>query len=329
MKFLVTGAAGFLGSAISKQLLALGHEVIGVDGLEAFSNAPLKRARLERLDKAPGFQFHKADISVPSALQPFAECGVDRVIHMAAQAGVRHSIDDPMAFAHSNLSGHLAVLEFCRRAAGGPMLIYASSSSVYGVDAPIPMTESNDLRTPASLYAATKRADELMSESYASLYGIKQIGLRFFTVYGPWGRPDMVYWLFTERILDGRPIQVFNHGDVRRDFTFVDDAAEAATQIATSPEPPGFSREFCSHLVYNVGSGRASPIDDLIEAIEGASGQTAIRRRVGMQPGDVVETCADSSALQRDYGWSATVRLADGVSRFVDWYKSHVFQKAA
>ncbi|MEZ5891900.1 MAG: NAD-dependent epimerase/dehydratase family protein [Parvularculaceae bacterium] len=242
----------------------------------------------------------------------------DVVIHLAAQAGVRYSIDHPFAYAHSNLSGHLSVLEACRHADGLSHLIYASSSSVYGGNTKVPFSETDPVDGPVSLYAATKRADELMSATYAHLYGIKQIGLRFFTVYGPWGRPDMAYWTFTQKILKGEPIPVFNHGDMRRDFTYIDDVVESIERMAA--KAPDFTGEDRPHRIYNIGNHTPVPLLDFIAALEAALGKKAATTMLPMQPGDVKETYADVSRLAADYGFNPSTPIADGLKRFADWY---------
>ena len=244
---------------------------------------------------------------------------IDRVVHLAAQAGVRYSIENPFAYASANLTGHLSVLEFCRRSDRAPMLVYASSSSVYGNSNDVPYTEEAVINNPVSLYAATKRADELMSQAYAKLYGLRQVGVRFFTVYGPWGRPDMAYWTFTDRILRGETIRVFNHGDMRRDFTFIDDAISGLGAIALGEAQ--FDNPARPHKLYNIGHNQPVGLLDFIAEIEAATGEKARIALEPMQPGDVEETCADISAMQRDYGYAPSTELRDGIGQFVDWYR--------
>ena len=237
-----------------------------------------------------------------------------------AQAGVRYSLENPFAYASSNLTGHLAVLEFCRRAAKTPLMIYASSSSVYGNGATSPFHESADVNRPVSLYAATKRADELMSQAYSKLYGLRQIGVRFFTVYGPWGRPDMAYWTFTDRILRGETIRVFNEGRMARDFTYIDDAIDGLYRIATGE--PKFLSNHRAHKLYNIGNNTPEPLLEFIGYIEAAAGKKARMAMEPMQPGDVERTCADITAMQMDYGYHPSTKLEDGIAQFVEWFRS-------
>ena len=321
MKYLVTGAAGFIGSQISKALLEDGHTVIGVDNLNAYYDVGLKQERLRRLQQEKGFQFHKINIADHESMLAMPERdSIDRVVHLAAQAGVRYSLENPFAYADSNLTGHLTLLEFCRRAAKAPLLVYASSSSVYGDDAVAPFREDANVDRPVSLYAATKRADELMSQAYAKLYDLRLIGVRFFTVYGPWGRPDMAYWTFTDRILRGETIRVFNGGKMKRDFTYIDDAIAGLKAIATGE--PRFDEGERAHKLYNIGHNKPVALMDFISIIEKATGQSARIALEPMQPGDVTETCADISAMQADYGYSPAVSLEEGIGRFVDWFTS-------
>ena len=321
MKFLVTGVAGFIGSSISKALLDAGHDVIGIDNLNAYYDVALKQERLHRLQASKAFQFHKMNVADHEALLALPERdSIDRVLHLAAQAGVRYSLENPFAYAESNMTGHLAVLEFCRRAAKAPLLIYASSSSVYGDDAVAPFSEDANVDRPVSLYAATKRADELMSQAYAKLYDIRQIGVRFFTVYGPWGRPDMAYWSFTDRILRGETIRVFNGGKMKRDFTFIEDAIAGLMAIATRRAI--FVEGELAHKLYNIGHNQPVSLMDFIATIEAATGQKARMALEPMQPGDVTETCADISRMQADYGYKPKVSLSDGIGQFVDWFRT-------
>ncbi|MEO0983603.1 MAG: NAD-dependent epimerase/dehydratase family protein [Pseudomonadota bacterium] len=321
MHFLVTGAAGFVGFHVGRMLLRAGHAVTGVDSLNDYYDPTLKRERIAQLRGLPGFSFERLDLADPRALLELpARDDIDRVIHLAAQAGVRHAVERPFAYTSSNVTGHLSVLEFCRQAARQPLLVYASSSSVYGVGAKSPYKEDRPLGRPVSLYAATKRADELMSESYAALYGLKQIGARLFTVYGPWGRPDMAYWLFAQKILRGEPVQLFNGGAMKRDFTYIDDVADALVSIARD-EPAALSDLPTPHAIYNIGSGQATPLMDLISVIEDAAGRRATCEPLPMQPGDVVETCADIQKAAQDYGYEPATELREGVSIFVDWLR--------
>lgn len=320
MKILVTGAAGFIGSYLSHALLDSGAEVLGLDNLNDYYDPALKHARLQYLEKREGFRFEKLDLADHEGLQKiFARENFDTVVHLAAQAGVRYSLENPFAYARSNLLGHLSVLECVRHAQPRPFLIYASSSSVYGNDSVAPFAESERADRPVSLYAATKRSDELMSESYASLYAMAQVGLRFFTVYGPWGRPDMAYWLFAERILSGRPIKVFNQGDLRRDFTWIDDIVDGIMRIVSR----GMEADRPLHRVYNIGNNKPERLLDFISTLEQALGQTARKEFLPMQPGDVYETAADISAIRRDYGFAPTTSVDVGLQRFADWFKAY------
>lgn len=321
MRFLVTGVAGFIGSRIAKALLAEGHDIIGLDNLNAYYDIALKQARLHELERMEGFRFQKLDISDHERLLALPELdSIDRVIHLAAQAGVRYSLENPFAYAESNMTGHLAVLEFCRRAAKAPLLVYASSSSVYGDDAVAPFREDANVDRPVSLYAATKRADELMSQAYAKLYDIRQIGVRFFTVYGPWGRPDMAYWSFTDRILRGETIRVFNGGKMKRDFTYIDDAISGLKAIATGE--PVFEEGVRAHKLYNIGHNQPVALMDFISTIEKVTDKKARMALEPMQPGDVTETCADISRMQTDYGYNPVISLEDGLRNFADWFRT-------
>ncbi|CAM5508906.1 UDP-glucuronate 4-epimerase [Aquamicrobium terrae] len=320
MPILVTGAAGFIGSHVCLRLLERGDEVVGVDDMNAYYDPALKKARLARLLGRPGFSFHEMDIAQEGALEAFSGAGIDRVVHLAAQAGVRHSLENPRAYLRSNLAGHLEVLEFCRFLPAFRHLVYASSSSVYGGNTKVPFSEGDPVDHPVSLYAATKKADELMSHAYAHLYGIAQTGLRFFTVYGPWGRPDMAYWLFTEAMLEGRPIRVFNNGEMWRDFTYVDDVVDAVVTVLDRPPAPG-AGEGAPARVYNVGNNRPVRLGDFIDTLEKVLGVTAVRRDEPMQPGDVERTYADLAAIRRDFGFTPKTSIEEGLRRFADWYR--------
>ena len=328
MRYLVTGVAGFIGHRTALALLDAGHEVFGIDNLNDYYDQRLKHARLKRFDGKAGFTFLELDLADHEAVLalPFRD-SIDRVVHLAAQAGVRYSIDNPFAYAQSNLTGHLTILEFCRHAKKQPLLVYASSSSVYGANAEAPFHEDDDVGFPVSLYAATKRSDELMSRTYAWLYGIKQVGLRFFTVYGPWGRPDMAYWSFTDRILKGEPIHVFNGGKMQRDFTYIDDVLDGLLRIATGE--PRFDKEDRPHRVYNIGNNKPVSLMDFIGEIETAVGRKAEMIMEDMQPGDVKATCADITAIQADFGYSPSTRLSTGILQFVDWYRSEYLARIA
>ena len=325
MAVLVTGAAGFIGAHVAGALAARGEEVWGIDDLNAYYAPTLKRDRLAAL--APGIRFVQADFADEAALNAaLAGASIDRIVHLGAQAGVRHSIDHPRAYVRANLAGHLNVLELAR-ARGVRHLVYASSSSVYGGNTTLPFAIGDRVDHPVSLYAATKKADELMSESYAHLFRVAQTGLRFFTVYGPWGRPDMALWLFTDAVLAGRPIAVFNEGRMQRDFTFIDDIV--AGVLAALDRPPGDDGvakpggSVAPHALYNLGNNKAEELGRLIDLIEQACGRTAIRDLRPMQPGDVPATYADISDAARDLGFAPATALADGVPQFVDWFRRY------
>ncbi|MEX0644391.1 MAG: NAD-dependent epimerase/dehydratase family protein [Parvularculaceae bacterium] len=318
---LVTGAAGFIGFHVARALLDQGRRVVGVDSLNYYYPPALKRARLAELTGRKGFSFHEIDIAVEGRLAALAEArDIDLVIHLAAQAGVRYSIDHPFAYTAANVTGHLAVLEFARHAPRAPRVLYASSSSVYGASAKRPFTEGARVDEPESLYAATKRAGELMSETYARLYAIPQIGLRFFTVYGPWGRPDMAYWLFTENILAGKPIRLFDKGVLERDFTYIDDIVDGVLKVALLPMKLAGP---VPHRIYNIGDNRPEKVTRLVEIIEKATGKKAEIQIEPMQKGDVRATFADISALAADYGYAPKTTLEMGIPRFVEWYREY------
>ena len=331
MNFLVTGAAGFIGFHVSERLLAAGHQVIGIDNLNDYYDVNLKLARLDLLKSLPRFQFEKIDLADRSAMeQLFATQQFERVIHLAAQAGVRYSIDNPHAYADSNLIGHLNVLEGCRHNKVGHLL-YASSSSVYGLNRKLPFSTDDSVDHPVSLYAATKKANELMSHTYSHLYGLPTTGLRFFTVYGPWGRPDMALFKFTRAIVEGNSIDVYNHGQMRRDFTYIDDIAEAIVRLqdivpqadaSWTVEQGSPATSSAPYRVYNIGNSDPVTLMDYITALETALGKVAQKNMMPMQPGDVLETSADTSALYDVIGFKPQTSVADGVARFVEWYKS-------
>lgn len=322
MTTLVTGAAGFIGMHVSHALLARGDAVFGVDNLNDYYGPALKNARLARLAAMPGFDFLVADIAEPGVIEAaLADQRIETVVHLAAQAGVRYSLENPMAYVRSNLVGHASVLELCRRLGTVEHLVYASSSSVYGGNTKLPFSETDPVDKPVSLYAATKKADELMSYTYSHLYGLRQTGLRFFTVYGPWGRPDMAYWLFTEAILAGRPIRVFNHGDMKRDFTYVEDVVDGVLRCLDAP--PGAAAGAVPHRVYNIGNNKAESLLDFIGLLETTLGRRAEIVFEPMQPGDIKETYADIAAIQRDIGFVPSTPLDVGLPRFVDWYRDY------
>jgi UDP-glucuronate 4-epimerase len=317
--FLVTGAAGFIGYHTARALLARGEAVIGIDNLSPYYLPALKRARLAELAPFKGFSFREIDIADRFALRAaLAGAPVTRVIHLAAQAGVRHSLTNPEDYVSANLAGHLNLLEYARHLPGCELMVYASSSSVYGGNTKLPFSEKDPVEQPASLYAATKRADELMSQSYAHLYRLPLVGLRFFTVYGPWGRPDMAMWLFADAILAGRPIQVFNHGDMRRDFTYVDDIVNGVLLVANGKPPANTP----PHRVYNIGNHRSEDLRHMIGLLEAALGKKAKEELLPLQAGDVVATYADIAAITADYGFKPTTPIEVGVPKFVDWFRS-------
>ena len=320
-RVLVTGAAGFIGAAVSKALLARGDKVLGIDSLNDYYDPALKRARLAALN-APGFTFHAYDFALD---MPLANERFDRIIHLGAQPGVRYSLENPRAYVQSNLVGHANVLELAREREV-PM-VYASSSSVYGANAKMPFSVDDRVDHPVSLYAATKKADELMSETYAHLYRIPLTGLRFFTVYGPWGRPDMAPWLFTRAILAGEPIKVFNHGKMSRDFTYIDDIVAGVLACSDrAPADDGNAKpggSIAPHAIYNIGNNQPEMLTRFIEIIEAATGKTAIREMQPMQPGDVPATYADIDAIIRDHGYAPTTPLEAGLPKFVDWYRTY------
>ena len=318
MTILVTGAAGFIGSYVCKALLERGEAVVGVDNLNDYYPPSLKAARLAFLEPYSRFAFHRADIADHETLLSLAQdANITSIIHLAAQAGVRYSIENPFAYGSANLMGHLSVLELARRLKTSH-LVYASSSSVYGANTEIPFSEKHRVDNPVSLYGATKKADEVLSESYAKLYGLAQTGLRFFTVYGPWGRPDMAYWGFTEKMLKREPIKVFNHGKMGRDFTYIDDIVDGV--LAAHARPPADADGF--HAVYNLGNDRPEELMTMIGLLEKELGVKAEMEMLGMQKGDVERTWADIGAARRDLGYDPKIPLAEGIARYVAWRKS-------
>ena len=330
MTLLVTGAAGFIGMHVARALLARGERVIGIDNLNDYYPVSLKHDRITALAAGPGgdrFTFRQVDFADHAALEAaLGGVEIERIVHLGAQAGVRYSLENPRAYVASNLSGHVNMLELARARGVGHM-VYASSSSVYGANRELPFRVEDRVDWPVSLYAATKRADELMSETYSHLFRLPQTGLRFFTVYGPWGRPDMAVWLFTDAILSDRPITVFNGGRMRRDFTYIDDIVAGIVAALDNPPPDdgaekaGGSRS--PHRLYNIGNNRAEELETLIVTIEQALGRRALREDKPMQPGDVPATYADISAIQRDLGFAPTTTLAEGIPRWVDWYRGY------
>lgn len=318
MTILLTGAAGFIGYHIAEALLARGERVLGIDNLNAYYDVRLKQARLERLNKRPGFEFHHADIADRKTIHELV--GRDKdiavMVHLAAQAGVRHSLVDPYSYVQSNVMGHLVVLEAARLLPGLRHLVYASSSSVYGANTTLPFCETDRVDTPISVYAATKRADELMSHAYAHLHGLPQTGLRFFTVYGPWGRPDMAYYSFAKAIAGGDPITVYDGGTPRRDFTYIDDIV--AGVIGCLDRPPDGE---LPARVLNIGNHRSEPVSALIALLERALGRRAIVRHVPRPTADVAETFASVDAIAALTGFAPRTALAEGIPRFVAWFR--------
>lgn len=329
MKILVTGAAGFIGASLSLKLLERGDEVVGIDNLNDYYDVNLKQARLARLSDHRGFKFIKLNIADRSAVeQLFALSGFQRVAHLAAQAGVRYSISHPHTYIDSNIVGFINILEACRHNAI-EHLVYASSSSVYGANTKMPFSEHDNVDHPVSLYAASKKANELMAHTYSHLYKLPTTGLRFFTVYGPWGRPDMSPIKFARNILAGEPIDVFNYGNHRRDFTYIDDIVEGVIKVIDKPAEanPDWSRDnpdpatsFAPYRVYNLGNSTPVHLLTFIETLEKCLGKQAIKNLLPIQPGDVPDTYADVSGLEREFGYKPGTSLEDGVGRFVEWY---------
>jgi UDP-glucuronate 4-epimerase len=330
MRVLVTGAAGFIGSHLSQRLLARGDEVLGYDNLNAYYDPTLKQARLDRLTPNRNFRFVKASLEDGSALErTFTEFAPQRVVNLAAQAGVRYSLENPQAYIDSNIVGFTNILESCRHH-GVDHLVYASSSSVYGANRKLPFSVEDPVDHPVSLYAATKKANELMAHTYSHLFALPTTGLRFFTVYGPWGRPDMALFLFTRKILAGEPIDVFNNGHHRRDFTYIDDIVEGVIRTLDrvpeadpgyDPPSPTPARSAAPYRVYNIGNHQPVELLRYIELLEECLGRKAERRLLPLQPGDVPDTFADVEALQRDTGYTPATPIAEGIARFVAWYR--------
>ena len=322
MRILVTGAAGFIGYHVAERLLARGDQVVGLDNLNDYYDPALKRARLRRLEGLPGFRFVQLDLADRAGMaELFATERFDRVIHLAAQAGVRYSITHPTAYLDSNLTGFGHVLEGCR-AQDIAHLVYASSSSVYGGNTKMPFAETDVVDHPVSLYAATKKANELMAHTYSHLYGFPTTGLRFFTVYGPWGRPDMAYHLFTRAILAGEAISVFNHGDMKRDFTYIDDIVEGVLRVLDRPATP-LGTGSAPYRVFNIGNSEPVQLLDFIGCIERVFGQSATKRLLPMQPGDVPATYASTQSLQDWVGFAPSTPLEEGIGHFVRWYREY------
>ena len=323
MSIVVTGAAGFIGSHVSQVLLARGETVIGIDDLNAYYDPALKQARLDRLTGHPGFSFHKLNIADhPTVVALFeSQPAIDRVVHLAAQAGVRYSLTHPFPYIDANVTGHLAIMEGCRRLPKLTHLVYASSSSVYGGNTKLPFAVEDPVERPVSLYAATKRAGELMAHCYGHLYRLPMTGLRFFTVYGPWGRPDMSAYIFTKAIFEGQPIHVFNQGNMQRDFTYIDDIV--AGVVAALDRPPPDTGAAPPHRLYNLGNHRSEDLLHFIEVIERSCNRKAEKVFEDMQPGDVQATYADIEASRRDLGFEPRTSIEEGLPQFVDWYRHY------
>ena len=321
MKVVVTGAAGFIGFHVCQALLDRGDLIIGVDNLNAYYDPDLKRARIAEIAEQDGFHFHELDVSDPQAIGQLFGVHQDatHVIHLAAQAGVRYSLIDPYAYVQANVTGQLAVMEASRRLSALEHFVYASSSSVYGRNEELPFAIGDSVDQPASLYAATKRAAELIAECQSQLYGLPATGLRFFTVYGPWGRPDMAAYIFTKAIFEGQPIQVFNRGRMKRDFTYIDDIVRGAVAAVDRPPNAGDGQ----HRLYNLGNHKPEDLLYFIEVLERACGREAVKEFAAMQPGDVEATYADITESQRDLGFEPRTTIEEGLPRFVAWYREY------
>ena len=337
MKILVTGAAGFIGSFTSKQFVEQGHQVVGIDNLNDYYDVSLKESRLKWLAELDGFEFKKVELANRDEVEVvFAEHQFDRVVHLAAQAGVRYSIENPHAYVDSNLVGFVNILEACRHNQVGH-LVYASSSSVYGLNTDIPYSTSDRVDHPVSLYAATKKSNELMAHTYSHLYGLPTTGLRFFTVYGPWGRPDMAYFGFTKKILGGETIDVYNHGKMQRDFTYIDDIVEGVTRITQkiptgagadwTPESGDTSRSSAPYKIYNIGNHNTVQLGDFIQTIEDVLGVEAKKNYMDMQAGDVVRTYANVDDLIEDVDFAPNTPLKEGIEKFALWYRDYYDDK--
>ena len=331
-KILVTGAAGFIGFHLVQKLCAEGHKVLGIDNLNDYYDVSLKRARLAELKKHNSFKFIKTDLENETVIdQTFADFKPEAVVNLAAQAGVRYSLDNPRSYVSSNIAGFLNILEGCRHH-GVKHLVFASSSSVYGANTQVPFAVEQNVDHPVSLYAATKKSNELMAHSYAHLYEIPCSGLRFFTVYGPWGRPDMAYFKFTQAIMKGEPIDVYNHGDMKRDFTYIDDIVEGVSRVighVAAPndnwngDAPDPSSSAAPYRLYNIGNNNPVALMEMIATLEDALGKKAEVNMKPMQPGDVYETYANIDALEQAVGFKPSTDLKDGLTRFTDWYRGY------
>lgn len=334
-KILVTGAAGFIGYSLCKRLIAQGEKVVGLDNLNDYYDVNLKLARLKQIEGSDNFRFIKTDLSGRERIaRIFAEEGFDIVVNLAAQAGVRYSLINPYAYIDSNISGFLNILEGCRHSRVS-RLIFASSSSVYGANTRMPFSVHHNVDHPVSLYAATKKANELMAHTYSSLYGLPCTGLRFFTVYGPWGRPDMALFLFTKAILEGKPIDVFNYGKMQRDFTYIDDIIEGVVRVMDKiPEPspawdgacPDPAASYAPYKLYNIGNNNPVELMRFIEALEDCLGKKAEKNLLPLQPGDVPATYADIGDLTSDVGFKPATPIEEGIKRFVEWYREYYGQ---
>jgi len=320
MALLITGCAGFIGYHLAARMLEFGEQVIGIDNLNAYYDVALKNARLARLERHAGFTFYRLDVADHDGVTALVERhpDIDRIVHLAAQAGVRYSLANPLVYAESNLRGQIVMLEAARRLKNLRQMIYASSSSVYGANEKYPHSVEDRVDHPVSLYAATKRAGELIAESYCRSYGMACTGLRFFTVYGPWGRPDMALYIFTDAIIAGQPINVFNNGEMSRDFTYIDDAIAAV--VAALEKPP---RNRGEHRLYNIGNNQPATLLEFIATLEGALGRTATKLMMPMQVGDVVSSYADIETAQHDLGFEPKIPIGDGIPRFVAWYRDY------
>jgi len=324
MTTLVTGAAGFIGMYVCKALLDKGEAVVGIDNLNSYYDVSLKNKRLEQLSPYADFTFLKIDISdnieFNDALSEYK--GITRVVHLAAQAGVRYSISNPFDYAKSNLDGFLTILEYCRNLDNLEHLVYASSSSVYGGNKELPYSVDQSVDQPVSLYAATKKSNELMAHSYSHLYRMPTTGLRFFTVYGPWGRPDMAYWMFTDALLNKKSIKIFNKGDMKRDFTYIDDIVSGVLKVLARP-PEDRGSDQSPYKIYNIGNNRSEPLMEMVAVLEKTLGVTAELELLPMQKGDVKETFADIDPMVRDVGYAPKTTLEKGLPEFVAWYKEY------
>ncbi len=323
MTILVTGAAGFIGSHVCIKLLERGETVLGVDNLNDYYDVTLKEARLGRIKDHPNFRFAKINIADREGLsQAISDAGgIRRAVHLAAQAGVRYSLVNPFAYVETNVMGHTVILEACRHAPDFEHLVYASSSSVYGGNKDLPFSVDDRVDNPVSMYAATKKSDELISHSYSHLFRVPATGLRFFTVYGPWGRPDMALWIFTKAIYTGEPVPIFNNGDMRRDFTYIDDIVDGT--IRALDNPPEDDGETPPHRVFNIGNHRSEELMRLVEILEQATGRKAEKEFLPMQPGDVQETYADITPIQEQLGFQPRTSIEQGIPAFVEWYRDY------